>query len=255
MTEEMSVRALVVDDEAPARRLIREFLKEYSWVEVVGEAASGSEAIRLAEELEPDLLFLDIQMPKLTGLEVLELLPGSPRIVFVTAFDEYAVRAFEENALDYLLKPVSKERFARTMARVEAEVSRESAGGAAAVLPRELSQKARPPGTYRTRLVVRDGAEVVVIMLSEVDYLQAQDDYVEIHYSGQSQLLRRALRDLEGELDPSEFVRVHRSYVAKVSRIARIEPWSQNSKRLILTGGQQIPLSRAGEARLRSRLT
>src|SRR5690606_32385469 len=104
MTEKGSVRALVVDDEAPARRLIREFLKEYPWVEVTGEAASGPEAIRLAEELDPDLLFLDIQMPKVTGLEVLELLPGSPRIVFVTAFDEYAVRAFEENALDYLLK-------------------------------------------------------------------------------------------------------------------------------------------------------
>jgi two-component system LytT family response regulator len=249
------LRALVVDDEAPARSLLREYLAAHADVEVSAECANGFEAVKAAAEFAPDLVFLDVQMPKLDGFEVLELLDPRPAVIFCTAYDEYALRAFEVNAVDYLLKPFGRERLAAALARVRER--RAPAGGApAAAAPpapsaSALASAARPAGQFAVRLVVRDGANVHVIGLDTLDYLEAQDDYVAIHAGGKTWLKHATLAEVSQGLDPASFVRVHRSYVVPLERIARLELYARDSRVAILHDGRELPVSRAGYARLR----
>lgn len=247
MSERM-LRAMIVDDEAPARALLREYLAAHDGIEVAAECANGFEAVKAAAASPPDVVFLDVQMPRLDGFEVLELLDPRTAVVFCTAYDEFALRAFEVHAVDYLLKPFGRERFAAALARV-----RERLAGAAApaASPAALAAEARGPGRFAGRIVVRDGAQVEVIALDAIDWLEAQDDYVAVHAGGRTHLKRATLAELAASLDPARFVRVHRSYVVPLERIARLELLARDSRVAVLRDGRTLPVSRAGWARLR----
>lgn len=275
MPPERRLRAVIVDDEAPARSLMREYLAGHADVEVVAECANGFEAVKRIGELAPDVVFLDVQMPKLDGFEVLELIGPAPAVVFCTAYDEYAIKAFDVHAVDYLLKPFGRARLAEALARVRERLAAGAggAGGASAPAPpappahapddeprppapgppsaAALANAARPPGRHLERILVRDGARVHVIPVEAVDFLVAQDDYVAVHAGGKSWLKQQPLTDLAAGLDPARFVRIHRSYVVNVERIARLELYAKDSRVAILRDGTQLPVSRSGHARLR----
>jgi len=240
-------RVLIADDEEPARRLLLEYLRAHPDWTPVAQAKNGLEAVQLVKEHTPELLLLDVQMPKLDGFEVLGLLAPETAVIFTTAFDEYAIRAFEVHAVDYLLKPFSAERFAQALERASVRL-----GTPRTVAAPVLAQAARGPGSHLERLVIRDGAEIVIIPLESVDYVKGQDDYVEVFHGARSSLTQQTLQSLEASLDPAHFVRVHRSYVLNVRRVARLEPWGHGSKLAVLHDGRTVPVSRAGEARLKA---
>jgi len=245
------VRTVIVDDEAPARALLREYLSRHADLEVVAECMNGFEALKSIGERTPDLVFLDVQMPKLDGFEVLELLENPPAVVFVTAYDEYALKAFEVHAVDYLLKPVGRERFDEALERVRARLAGPPQPTAA---PAALAAAARPPGQHLERVLVKDGANVHVIPVGRMDWARAQDDYVEIHSDGKSHLKQQTLADLAATLDPARFVRIHRSVVLNVERLARLELIAKDSRMAVLKDGRELPVSRAGYARLKELL-
>jgi len=240
------LRVLLVDDEELARRVLREYLERDPAVEIVGECANGYEAVRAVTEMKPDLLLLDVQMPKLDGFEVLELLDQEVSVVFVTAFDAHAIRAFDVHAVDYLLKPVSEDRLAQALARVRER-------GRVAPKAELLADARRDRPKPIDRLMVRDGTKVHVIQAAELEYAVARDDYVELHAGGKEFLKHQTLNDLESQLDPAHFVRTHRSYIVNVERIAKIEPYAKDSRVAVLQDGTQLPMSRAGYARIRER--
>ncbi|MBI5710319.1 MAG: response regulator transcription factor [Candidatus Eisenbacteria bacterium] len=244
------MRTVLVDDEAPARALLREYLAAHADVAVVGECTNGFEAVKVIGELAPDLVLLDVQMPKLDGFEVLELLESRPAVVFVTAYDEYALRAFEVHAVDYVLKPVGRERLAEALAQVRARLAAAS-GAPPAPSPAALAAAARPPGQYAGRVLVRDGANVHVIPVEQVDWIEAQDDYVAIRAEGKTHLKAQTLAEIAAGLDPARFVRIHRSYVLNVERLSRLELYAKDSRVAYLKDGKELPVSRAGYARLR----
>jgi len=233
-----SLKAVIVDDEALARGYLREMLRAHPEIEIAAECANGFEAVKAIAETAPDLVFLDIQMPKLDGFEVLELIDPGPAVVFVTAYDEYAMRAFDAHAVDYLLKPFSAERFERALERARARL-----GEHAPPVP-------RPPEQRVDRIVVRDGARVHVIPLDKLDYVEAQDDYIALHSGGKSYLKQQPIAEIEQQLDARRFVRIHRSAIVSLERVARIEPYGKESRLAILTDGTRLPVSRAGYARL-----
>ncbi len=246
------LRAIVVDDEAPARMMVKECLASHPAITLVAECGNGFEAVKAVTEHHPDLLFLDIQMPKLDGFEVLELLSGAidrTAVIFATAYDEFALRAFEVHAVDYLLKPYSQERFDDAVARARARLGREPNPTPA----RELTAEARR-GRAAERVLIRDGSQVHVLPIATVDYVEAQDDYVAFHAGGKSYLKEQTLSDLEFTLDPSRFVRIHRSFIVNVERIARVELYAKDSRVAILRDGSKLPVSRAGHQRLNALL-
>jgi two-component system LytT family response regulator len=243
---------LVVDDEAPARRILREHLEKVPGVRVLAECAHGLEALRAAGELSPDVVFLDIEMPKLSGFEVLELLDPKIAAVFVTAFDGWAVKAFEVHAVDYVLKPFEPARIAAAVER-----ARERLAASPTRSPRDadaLAAASRPPGEWLERVVVRDGARVHFIPVEKLLAARAQDDYVELSSEGKRFLKSQTLVNLAAGLDPRRFVRVHRSHLVRVDGIARLEAYARGSYVAILTDGTRIPVSREGHARLKSLL-
>jgi two-component system LytT family response regulator len=241
------LRVLVVDDEEPARVLLREYLSRASGVALLRECKNGFEAVKAAAELRPDLVFLDIQMPKLDGFEVLELLGKDIGVVFVTAFDAHAVRAFEVNAVDYLLKPVSEERFKAALERARVRLR------ARQPLPvAELITASRPAGAVVERILVRNGARVDVIPVAELDYAEAQDDYVCLRAKGKEYLKQQTLQELEASLDKTRFVRIHRSYVLNLERLARLETDGADTRVAVLKDGARLPVSRAGYQRLKA---
>ncbi len=238
----MALRAVIVDDEELARALLRELLAAHSDIEIAAECANGFEAVKACAENPPDLLFLDVQMPKLDGFEVLELIEPGPAVVFTTAYDQYAMRAFDAHAVDYLLKPFGKERFNLALDRARRRLGERR-------LPTQLSA-ARPPAARPPRLVVKDGTKIHIIPLEKLDYVQAQDDYVALHSAGKSYLKQQPIAELEAALDPARFVRIHRSAIVNLERLARIEPYGKESRIAILTDGARLPVSRSGYARL-----
>ena len=247
---ETKIRTMIVDDEDLARQVLREFLSAHSEVEIVAECANGFEAVKSAADLRPDLVFLDIQMPKLDGFEVLELIGPAPAVVFVTAYDVHAIRAFEVHAVDYLLKPVSAERFEAALQHARGRLD----GKIGATVPPavELAAAARPPAHFLDRIPVRDGANVFIIPVAKLDYVEAQDDYVALASQGAKHLKQQTIASLEAALDPSRFLRIHRSYIVNLERVAKIEPYGKDSYLALLTGGAKLPVSRAGYARLRA---
>jgi two-component system LytT family response regulator len=247
-----ALRVMIVDDEAPARGLLREYLAAHAGVEVVGECANGFEAVKVIGERAPDVVFLDIQMPKLDGFEVLDLLERPPAVVFVTAYDEYALKAFEVHAVDYVLKPVTRARLAESLTQIRARLGAVTA--ARAPSPAALAAAARPPGRYVERLLVKDGPNVHVIPVGQVDWIEAQDDYVGIHAEGMTHLKPQPLAEVAAGLDPARFVRVHRSYVLNIERLARLELYAKDSYLAVLRDGKELPVSRQGHARLKELL-
>lgn len=243
------MRAVIVDDEELARKVLREYLSAHPDVEVAAECANGFEAVKAIAELKPDLLFLDIQMPKLDGFEVLELVDAPPAVIFVTAYDRYAIRAFDVHAIDYLLKPFTPDRLAEALSRAGEKLARAERVDLGA-----LAADARPPGAAIERILVRDGAQVHVIPVGQVDYIEAQDDYAAIYVAGKSHLKEQPLAQLEAALDPAQFVRIHRSYILNLERLARIELYAKDSRIAILRDGRKLPVSRAGYAKLSERL-
>ncbi len=245
------MKALIIDDEELARAVVREHLAAHPDVEVAAECANGLEALKAAALHQPDLIFLDIQMPKLDGFEVLELLEAEgkrPAVVFVTAHDQHALQAFEAHAVDYLLKPFSKERFDAALAKARAL---NAAQPVAAPPPaHELAASARQ-GKPLERIVVKDGPKVTVVHLDRLDWIQAQDDYVLLRTEGKNLLKQQTLANLEAHLDGSRFIRIHRSYILNLDRLVRVEQDSKEHRDAILRDGTRLPVSRAGYQRLR----
>ena len=243
------LRVAIADDEAPARSLLREYLSAFPDVEVVAECANGFEAVKAVENAAPALLLLDIQMPGLSGFEVVELLRSEVAVVFVTAYDEYALRAFEVHAVDYLLKPFSPERLGEALRRVRQRIGRPREAGI-----EKVAAAARPPGTWPERLVAKEAGRIQVIPLNALDFVEARDDYICLRSGGREVLKQQTLSDLASQLDPARFVRVHRSYILNVARIARIERYAKDSRLAVLLDGTKVPISRAGYASLRDHL-
>lgn len=243
-----AMRILIVDDESLARAFLAEQLASLPGIEVIGQAANGFEAVKLAEELAPDLMLLDVQMPKLSGFEVLELLgERAPAVIFVTAFDEFALRAFEVHAVDYLLKPVEPPRLAAALERAAERVRSQ----APAPLARELSATARPPGRALERVLIREQGRVHVLPVERIDFVEAQDDYLCFVSGGKRQRKQQTMAEIEAQLDRARFVRIHRSFLLNIERLARIEPYAKDSWLAILTDGSKLPVSRTGYSRLK----
>jgi two-component system LytT family response regulator len=256
MTDVAALRVVIVDDEALARAVVREFLGAHADVAIVAECSNGFEAVKAVTELAPDLMFLDVQMPKLDGFEVLELLGRSVPVIFTTAFDKYALRAFDVHAVDYLLKPFSEERLAEALSRARARLLKASdedaaeSGGDAPLNVDALVSAAKPRQGPLERVLIRDGAQVHVLPVDRIDYVEAQDDYVSFVSEGKSYLKDQTMGAVEGSLDPARFVRVHRSYLLNIERIARVELYAKDSRIAILRDGRRLPVSRAGYQRL-----
>jgi two-component system LytT family response regulator len=246
------LRVAIVDDEAPARSVLREFLEEEADVEIVAECANGFEAVKAVAERKPDLLLLDVQMPKLNGFEVLELVGGETAVVFTIAYDEYALRAFEVHAVDYLLKPFSHERLREALARARRLLAQGRPPAAAA--PRGGAGAARPAGAWLSRIAIRDGASVTVVPVERVDYIEAQDDYIAVHAGERTLLKDQTLATIEAQLDPRRFIRIHRSYVLNLDRLARLERPGKDRREAVLRDGTRLPVSHSGYARLQELL-
>ena len=234
---------MIVDDEELARRLLREMLSGHPEIEIAAECANGFEAVKAAAEHKPDLIFLDVQMPKLDGFEVLELIGPGVGVIFVTAYDSYALRAFDVHAVDYLLKPFSKERFEAALTLAENRL------GENMPAPAVLAATARAPG-YLERIVVKDGARVHIIPVARLDFAEAQDDYVCLASNGRTYLKQQTIASLEESLDPRQFIRIHRSYIVNLDRVVKMEPYTKDSKVAVLSDGKQLPVSRSGYQRL-----
>jgi two-component system LytT family response regulator len=255
---------LVVDDEPLAREKIREMVRRDPEVEIVGECASGAEALDAVREKSPDLLLLDVQMPELGGFEVLEALKEeehAPAVIFVTAYDQYAVRAFEVHALDYLLKPFDRERFETALGRAKAHLRGDgrtgggpTAAGMAGLDQRiiDLLEQLRAEKRYAERVVVREAGRVFFLETDEIDWVEAEGNYINIHTAKKSHLLRETISGLEAQLDPRKFVRIHRSAIVNIGRIKELQPWTHGEYHVILRDGTRLTLSRNYRDNLRN---
>ncbi len=241
--------ALVIDDEPLGRQLVINYLKDYAQIQVIGEAANGFEGIKMIQEGNPDILFLDVQMPKVNGFELLELVDNPPYVIFTTAFDQYALQAFEAQAVDYLLKPISRERMEQAIQKcLQLLSSSPSPQGPNPSLPQEVYEG------YHHRLVVKENGMIRIIPATEIHYIEACDDYVRIHSQMGRFLKKSTMTRMEQSLDPSAFVRVHRSYLVAVSQITRIESFDRESHMALIRSGEKIPVSKSGMARLKQTL-
>jgi two-component system LytT family response regulator len=242
------MRILIVDDESLARERLKRLLVNIEGVELIGEAEDGLQAVELIEREQPDLVLLDIQMPGLDGFGVIEALEDPPPVVFVTAYDEYAIRAFEVNALDYLLKPFSRDRLEQAIHRAqEAQAEGRDLTSRLASLLESLASQ----GHYLTRLAVRDGNRIRVLDVGEVDWIGVENEQTFVHIGSEAYPIRRTLADLEARLDPACFFRAHRSAIVNLDRVKEIVPWFRGSHKLRLTTDAEVELSRAQARSLR----
>ncbi len=253
MADAARLRAIIVDDEMLARQIIREMLAGDSEIEIVAECVNGREAVEAIQVCQPHLLFLDIQMPEVAGFEVLEALKGErlPIVIFVTAYDHYAVRAFEYHALDYLLKPFDRERFEMAVSRAKAQTRREKNG--------ELDKRIlalldalKAETKYVERLVIKTGGRVFFLETDEVDWIEAEGNYVRLHTDKKSHLLRETIGSLEAHLDPKQFLRIHRSTIVRIDSIRELQPWFHGEYHIILNNGTKLTLSRNYREQLQS---
>lgn len=233
--------ALIVDDEELARRLIREFLGKHKDIQIIGECENGLQAVEEISRSNPDLIFLDIQMPKMNGLEVLAETGRRAGVIFTTAYDEYALKAFDLHAVDYLLKPYSQQRFDEALQQARRQLGREQPAVT------HLMSDARP-----SRIMIRDRGQTHVIAIEQIEHVEAQDDYIQIHIQGKAWMKTQSLSDLEAQLDPAKFIRVHRSHLVNIDFVKRIERVSKDAIVALMQDGNQVPISRAGHERLRA---
>lgn len=239
------MKAVIIDDEPLARSIVLEYLATYPSIQVVQECGDGFEGVKAIALHQPDLIFLDVQMPKITGFEMLELIETPPAVIFTTAFDEYAIKAFEAHAIDYLLKPFSKERFDKAMEKWLQQQN--TAPVPTADLLREV-----PQPEEANRIVVKESGNIRIIPVREVQYIEAYDDYVKIFTAREMFLKKKTMSYYEKALDPVHFVRVHRSYIVHLSEITRIEPLEKDTHIAKLKSGVSIPLSKSGYGKLKS---
>ena len=246
----MKIKTLIIEDEAPARRLLKEFLKSFPEVELMDECTDGFEGARKIMELKPDLIFLDVQMPRINGFEMLELLRGEdiPLIIFTTAFDEYAIKSFEYNTCDYLLKPINQERFEKAVKKALDQLKEKQDR-----LPdmNQMVDDALGGGKYLDRIVIRSGSNIHVVYCEDLLCIEASDDYVIVHSTADQWVKKQTLKFYEDKLDPREFARVHRSFMVKTSAISRIEPYSKDAYIAVLQNSMKVSVSKAGYSRLK----
>jgi two-component system, LytTR family, response regulator len=245
------IRTLIIEDEQPARDLLRHYLSKYEEIEVIGECCDGFAGLKTISELKPDLVFLDIQMPKLTGFEMLEVLDEKPEIIFTTAYDQYALRAFELNALDYLLKPFLQERLDEAVRKASAKIN--SGRGGEKPGSQLIARQPEPQGVLN-RIVVRKANSINIIPVDEIRYVEAQDDYVMLYYASGKALKQQTMKYYEDNLPKEDFVRIHRSYIVRIQEIKRIEPYGKDNHVAILHSGDKLPVSRAGYKHLKEEL-
>ncbi len=244
------INALIIEDEKPARELLKAYLDDYAHIVVRGEYDNGFDGLKAVNELRPDVIFLDVQMPKLTGFEMLEVMDHHPAIVFTTAYDQYAIAAFEQNAIDYLLKPFSKARFAVAIDRLRLQLQSDRPENGIEKIRKHLEA-----GDEKLhRVVIKKAGKIHVISTSDILFLEAQDDFVMIHTHEGRYLKQQTMKYFEGHLDKEQFVRVHRSYIARIGSIERIEPYEKSNYILILKDGSKVPVSRNGMQVLKARL-
>ncbi|MDX2442854.1 MAG: LytTR family DNA-binding domain-containing protein [Bacteroidales bacterium] len=240
------VTAIIVEDEELARDIIKNYLKDFSRIELLGEYPDGYSGVQAINKMKPDLILLDIKVPRISGIEIVELLDYKPEVVFVTAYDEYAIKAFEMNAVDYLMKPFSRDRFALAVKRVLSRIDQGDTGSVSSYTAMRHAN-----GEYLKRIVVKSKSNIHVIKLEELIYLEAMDDYVMIYTEGQRYMKQRSLKYYEEHLNPSDFVRVHRSYIIRISQISRLEQYEKESYKLTLVNNSQVPVSKSGYKRLK----
>ena len=239
-------KVILIDDEPLARSVVREYLQQHPGLEVVQECGDGFEGVKAIQQHQPDLIFLDIQMPKITGFEMLELIENPPSVIFTTAFDEFAIKAFESHAVDYLLKPFNQERFDKAIAKwQEKELTRADNPA------QELLESAALSPTQRQRIVVRNGSKIKIISVHDVFYLEAADDYVKIHTAEGYFLKNKTMAHFEQSLDEHLFVRSHRSYILNIQQITRIDPYEKDGHVAVLRSGARVPVSRSGYGKLK----
>lgn len=244
-------KIVIIDDEPLARSIVMEYLQSQPGMEVVAECNNGYEGVKAIMQHKPDLVFLDIQMPKINGFEMLELLDTIPPVIFATAFDEYAIKAFEANAVDYLLKPFSKERFNTALTKflsqnAEDKISEKNI--------QNLLDNNDKQADEKTRIVVKNNTEIAIIPVTDVFYIEAYDDYVKIFTKDNYYLKKKTMNYYEQVLDPAQFFRVHRSFIINLQQLTRIEPMEKNSYIALLKSGKKIPLSRPGYSKLKEKL-
>lgn len=240
-------KVIVIDDEPLARVLIRKLLEPHDAMTIVAECGDGFDGYKAIQEHKPDLLFLDVQMPRINGFEMLELLDEKPSVIFTTAFDQFAVRAFEAHAIDYLLKPITRERFDKAVSKWRNQVMSASSS------IQELAAEKIYQG-YQHRLVVKDGHTIRIIPTQDILYLEASDDYVRIHSNTGKYLKKATLGSIEQSLDPAHFIRIHRSYLIPVTQLIRIEAYEKESHIAWLQCGVKVPVSKAGMSKLKAQL-
>ncbi len=261
------ITAVLIDDEPLARLIVGEYLQTYPNITIVQECNDGFEGLKAIQQHHPDLIFLDIQMPKINGFEMLELVEYPPAVIFTTAFDEYAIRAFETHAVDYLLKPFSKERFDKALRKWLDAFAGSRAAQPAASAAANPSNPAAPAGASSTqslldtaaespaqqhRVVVKTAGKIKIIPIEDIHYLEAADDYVKIHTHNGAFLKNRTMGYFEKVLDPTRFVRTHRSYMINIQQVTRIDPYEKDSHLCVLSSGAQVPVSKAGYVKLRT---
>ncbi|WP_158826815.1 LytR/AlgR family response regulator transcription factor [Mucilaginibacter lacusdianchii] len=241
-------RALIIDDEPLARMVVQEYLMPFKDIQVLQECGDGFEGIKAIMQHQPDLIFLDVQMPKINGFEMLELVDQPPQVIFTTAFDEYAIKAFEAHAVDYLLKPFSRERFNKA---IEKYLSQAVIQPQANKQTEQLLEAVAQSPSQHERIVVKTGTKVKIIPVQDVEYLSADDDYVSIHTAEGAFLKNKTMSFFEQTLDARQFVRVHRSFIISIPQITRIDPYEKDTHLAILKSGAKIPVSKSGYVKLR----
>lgn len=241
------MKAIIIDDEPLARSIVREYLQAFPQIEVAEECNDGFEGVKAIMQHQPEIIFLDIQMPKINGFEMLELIESPPAVIFTTAFDEYAIKAFETHAVDYLLKPFSKERFEKAVSKF----LNQSNSSQQKQATEELLQSKNEVPSQNERIVVRIAGKIKIIPVNQIQYLEAADDYVKIHTAEGSFLKNKTMSFYEQSLDQNVFVRTHRSYIVNVQEITRIDPYEKENHLAILRSGARIPVSKAGYSKLR----
>lgn len=242
------IKAVLIDDEPLARSIVTEYLRAFPEITVAQECNDGFEGVKAIAHHKPDLIFLDIQMPKINGFEMLELIEQPPSVIFTTAFDEYAIKAFESHAIDYLLKPFSKDRFEKA---VHKWLTQRNQGDPKEKTQSLISEEVRQP-EERNRIVVREGTNIRIIPVHEIQYIEAYDDYVKIFTSKEMFLKKKTMSFYEKTLDELQFVRVHRSYIMNLQQLTRIEPLEKETYIALLKTGAKVPLSKTGYAKLKS---
>jgi two-component system LytT family response regulator len=242
------ISAILIDDETLARELVKKYLSYHQNVEIAAECSNGFDAVKKVSELKPDIIFLDIQMPKINGFEMLELLENPPIIIFTTAYDQYAIKAFEVNAVDYLLKPFSQERFDEALDKAFSLLENKNLqADKIKELVKTHDKKIEP----LERIVVKDGSEISIIPVEEIKLLEAQDDYVMIHTQLKKYLKQKTMKYFEENLNPNDFIRIHRSFIVAAKEIKKIELNEKESYQIILTDKKKLPLSKSGHSKLK----